>query len=415
MYEWILKEIRNNGDKIMMFFVTMIIFSPITAIIPGIYAIYLIIKNKYKIEKNYLNIGILVLFIWSVIVALVNESILSFLGSIMLLMYFSIGLFGQRYFVTRRRINKVFKYSIYLTALTALNGIMEKLTYLYIYENGGGFSNPFNNRIISSYGNPNMAGAWFASAIFIALYLITITNKKKEKNIYILCIGLMLIALLLTESSGAFVAFISALIGYYVLKNLRNKRKMIILGASIFTIITMFLILKNIVNTEGIFNELNTSFSSRYDIWTGSLKMISQKPLMGWGTLSTLEHGNEFFYNNGNSIHSHNIYLTFLVSTGIVGLLMYLYIKVKLFQDFFSLYKMKEPLLPLLVALNLILIVQGLVDCALYAPQLGILFITTCAIIFNLSHGKVKVEGNSNKRKNLEGKVIELKTKTIAI
>ena len=61
------KEIKNNGDKSMMFFVTMIIFSPMTAIIPGIYAIYLMIKNKgkienfnvpfYKIKKNFGNIG----------------------------------------------------------------------------------------------------------------------------------------------------------------------------------------------------------------------------------------------------------------------------------------------------------------------------------------------------------------------
>ncbi len=407
------KEIKNNGDKIMIFFVTMIIFSPITAIIPGIYATYLMIKNKGKIEKNYLNIGLLVLFIWSLIVALINESVLSFLGSIMLLMYFSIGFLGQQYFVTRRRINKVFKYAIYLTALTAINGIIEKIMYLYLYKSTGEIVGPFNNRVVSSYGNPNMAGAWFASAIFIALYLRTITSGRKQKNIYTLCISVILIALLLTESSGAFVAFIAALICYYVLKNLKDKRKMIILGVSIFTIISMFLILQSKGNTQAVFTEINNSFSSRYDIWIGSLKMISQKPLMGWGVLATLEHGNEFFYHNGNSIHSHNIYLTFFVSTGIIGLCMYLYIKVKLFKDFFKLYKIKEPLLPLLVALNVVVIIQGLVDCSLYAPQLGILFMVTCAITFNLSHGRVKVE--NKRKKNSKGNIIELEAKTIAI
>lgn len=409
------KEIKNNGDKSMMFFVTMIIFSPMTAIIPGIYAIYLMIKNKGKIEKNYLNIGLLVLFIWSLIVALKNESVLSFLGSSMLLMYFSIGFLGQQYFITRRKINKVLKYSVYLTALTAINGIIEKIMYIYLHKSTGEVVGPFNNRVVSSYGNPNMAGAWFASAIFIALYLTTINIGKKQRSIYALCTGVMLIALLLTESSGAFVAFVSALICYYVLKNLKDKRKMIILGLSIFTIISIFLILQSKGNTQAVFTEINNSFSSRYDIWTGSLKMISQKPLMGWGTLATLEHGKEFFYYNGNSIHSHNIYLTFLVSTGIIGLCMYLYIKVKLFKDLFKLYKVKEPLVPLLVSLNVVVIVQGLVDCSLYAPQLGILFISTCAITFNLSHGKVRVEKKSKKNNNAKGKIIELETKTIAI
>lgn len=409
------KEIKNNGDKIMIFFVTMIIFSPMTAIIPGIYAIYLMIKNKGKIEKNYLNIGLLLLFVWSLIVALKNESVLSFLGASVLLMYFSIGFLGQRYFVTRRKINKVFKYSVYLTALTAINGIIEKIMYIYLYKTTGQIVGPFNNRVVSSYGNPNMAGAWFASVIFIAFYLRTITSGKKQKSIYELCIGVMLIALLLTESSGAFVAFVSALICYYVLKNLKDKRKMIVLGVSIFTIISMFLILQSKGDTKGVVTEINNSFSSRYDIWTGSLKMITQKPLMGWGTLATLEHGKEFFYNNGNSIHSHNIYLTFLVTTGIIGLCIYSYIKVKLFKDIFKLYKVKEPLVPLLVALNVVVIVQGLVDCSLYAPQLGILFISTCAITFNLSHGKVRVEKKSKRKGISKGNVIELEAKTIAI
>ncbi|MBM6839634.1 hypothetical protein H9X77_15810, partial [Clostridium saudiense] len=121
-------------------------------------------------EKNYLNIGLLGLFIWSIIVALKNESVLSFLGSTMLLMYFAMGLLGQQYFVTRRKINRVLKYSVYLTALTAINGVIEKIMYIYLYKSTGEIVGPFNNRVVSSYGNPNMAGAWFASVIFIALY-----------------------------------------------------------------------------------------------------------------------------------------------------------------------------------------------------------------------------------------------------
>lgn len=408
-----LKEIKNNGDKIMMFFVTMIIFSPITAVIPGIYALYLIIKNKYKIEKNYLNIGLLVLFIWVVIVAIINKSILSLLGSSMLLIYFAIGVIGQQYFITRRRINKVFKYGIYLTTLTAINGIIEKVVYMYIYNTTGRIVGPFNNRIVSSYGNPNMTGAWFASATFVALYLIAITSDKKQKNIYSLCSVVLLIGLLLTESSGAFIAFIAALICYYFLKNFKDKRKMIILGLSIFTITAMFFVLQSKGDTKAIFNEINTSFSSRYDIWIGSLKMISQKPLMGWGMLSTLEHGNEFFYNNGNSIHSHNIYLTFLVSGGIIGLGMYLYIKLNLFKNIFRLYKRKEQLLPLIVALNVMVIIQGLVDCSLYAPQLGMLFITTCSITLNLCNGRVKAEKKIKSKKYTKGNISELEAKKI--
>lgn len=385
----------------MMLYIIMIIFSPITAVIPGIYAIYLIFKRKVKVEKNYFNIGMGILFIWSVIVAILNNSILSFIGSLLILAYFSVGVIAQRYFDSRKKINKFLKYITYLTALTAINGIVEKCVYMYIGKP--------EHRIISAYGNPNMTGAWFASIILVILYLKGITKEKRQNNIYNLCIVLISLGLVLTESTGAFVAFIVSVVCFYLLKHIRNLKKLMVVFGGIASITMLFILLQSKGHSQGIVNEVNTSFTSRYDIWIGSLKMIAEKPLMGWGILGTLEKGNIYFYNNGNSIHSHNVYLTFLVSGGIFALGIYLYMKYNIFKNLFKLYKRREPLLPLLVGLNMMIIVQGLVDCTLYAPQLGVLFMITCAITINLTNRRVKAN-----KKN-QGEIIDLEIKSIAI
>ena len=42
-----------------------------------------------------------------------------------------------------------------------------------------------------------------------------------------------------------------------------------------------------------------------------------------------------------------------------------------------------------------------LVDCSLYAPQLGVLFIAANSILYNISNGRVK-ESNNGKEKEVE-------------
>ena len=106
-------------------------------------------------------------------------------------------------------------------------------------------------------------------------------------------------------------------------------------------------------------------------------------------------------YNNGNVIHSHNVWLTFLVSGGILAFSIYLFIKLKIFSDLLRIYKKYDHYVCLLTALNVMVIIQGLVDCSLYAPQLGVLFIAANSILYNISNGRVK-ESNNGKEKEVE-------------
>ena len=55
------------------------------------------------------------------------------------------------------------------------------------------------------------------------------------------------------------------------------------------------------------------------------------------------------------------------------------------------------------ISLNMMVIIQGIVDNSLYAPQLGILFMATGAIAFNVANDKIikrKVHINKKDKKS---------------
>lgn len=366
----------------MNLFVLMVVLSPFTAVIPGIYGIYLLYKKKVEVLKNYLTVSLILLFLCFFLSGVVNASILSVCGSFLILIYIGVAILSQKYFVTKKRMNDALRLLLNLSALTSVIGIVEKIVFIFMGKP--------THRIFSTYGNPNMTGAWFGSMILIAMFLKDGHNDKAENKKLNLLLSLMTVALLLTESTGAFIALLSSMGAYFWVDKNRETKKIIIMIMTIIFVIVTFVFLQRSINSITVIDEVRTSFSSRYDIWFGSTEMFLIKPLLGWGALGTLEHGIDFMYNNGNVIHSHNIWLTFLVSGGILAFSTYIFVKLKIFKDLLRIYIIYDHYVCLLTALNIMVIIQGLVDCSVYAPQLGTLFIATNSILFNIANGRIK-------------------------
>ena len=387
----------------MIYFIIMIVFSPFTAIIPAVYVVNLIFKKRLKIEKNYWNIGLFLLFIYSVFSGIVNKSLLSLLASSILFLYFSLNVFSQNYFVKISRINVVIKYVVYLSSIAAIGGVIEKIIFILI-----GIP---KHRVFSSFGNPNMAGAWFGSIILMTFYLKSINKRKKDSIKYNFLIILIIVALLLTESTGAFIALVGSIFVYYILKEKRDIKGLIAICITIgISSIFFFIVQNKIANTTPI-GELVVSFNSRYHIWIGAISMILKKPITGWGILGMMQRGSNFVYSDDPSLHNkiiaflihpHNLWLTFLVTLGVVGLLIYLYIKFNLYKDMVELYKQHNKMLPLIASINAMVIIQGIVDCTLYAPQLTIIFIFMGTITYNMANNKMirKVKFSKDKKKS---------------
>ena len=107
--------------------------------------------------------------------------------------------------------------------------------------------------------------------------MISIKHLLKDYIIYNLSIALVIVALLLTESTGAFIALVGSMFAYYILKEKKDIRGLIAICIIVGISSILFVIIQNkLANTTPI-GELITSFNSRYHIWIGSINMILKK------------------------------------------------------------------------------------------------------------------------------------------
>ncbi len=391
----------------MIYFIIMIVFSPFTAVIPAVYATNLLFRKKLKVEMNYWNIGLFLLFLYSVFTGILNKDLLSLLASCGLFLYFGLNVFSQNYFTKMSRINKAINYIVYLSVIAAIGGIIEKIIFILM-------GMP-QHRIFSFFGNPNMTGAWFGNIILMIFYLKYINKDKRDSIIYNISIAIVVVALLLTESSGAFIALVVSILIYYILKEKKDVRGLIAIFITVGLISIIFFMIQNKVANTTPLGEIVTSFNSRCRTWFGAVNMVFEKPITGWGMLGMLQHGSNFVYSDQPElynkiitflVHPHNLWLTFLVTLGIVGLAIYLYIKFNLYKDMINLYKKHNKMLPLIAAMNTMVVVQGMVDCTLYAPQLGATFVCMGAITYNMANDKMikKVRFTKDDKKNYDKK-----------
>ncbi|MBU3143197.1 O-antigen ligase [Clostridium sp. CF012] len=304
-------------------------------------------------------------------------------------MYLCISIFLQDYCENENKVEKICRYLVFFSLLSAIFGIIEKVTYLYFnYNIWAKFleftSQPvFNDRIYSTFGNPNVAGNWFAIMILLGLYFCS-TTSKTTKIFYGISTLFFIIALYLTGSRGAFMGLLFGLFIYYLLKG-NKKDRWLFITIFILTAGVTFMpsqILENVIG-----HNFDSSFTSRLGIWKGCLKMIKLKPIIGWGLMGITDHGAYFMkgYYYATLFHGHNIYITIMTSLGIVGLIIYAYMKINLFRNLKILHGQDCRLVPMLAGIQAVIIGHGLVDFTMIAPQTGLLFIASSAIISALA------------------------------
>lgn len=352
----------------------LIVLSPFTALIPGLYIIKQIKEQKITIEFNYWTVGLLLLFIWSFIVGIINKDLLSTIGSFMLLGYFFIAVGSKKLIKDKFTLIRVIEVLVSFTVMAAIIGIIEKIVFALI-----GYP---THRIFSTFGNPNMTGSWFASSLFLIFYLVNRKNNPKDIKKYWIFVAIIIIAMLLTGSRGACIAAIGTSFVIGILMKIKLNRMALIIFS-----ITAILILLVAFGEVGIISKYVTahplidSISPRIKTWNGGVDMFLSKPFTGWGILATMSKGVELLpLYNMNTIHVHNLWLMFLSSLGVVGFSIYIYMKMRLFMDLYKLFFINRDLALLFIALNSIVIIQGIIDVSLFAPQLGVIFIATGSI-----------------------------------
>lgn len=365
----------------------LIVFSPYLAILPmAIIGFNMIGKNNCILLRNIWNIGLLFLFVWSFFVGIINADIVSTLASFVILFYFFVCIYLQNYYNTEEQIEKLFKNVMLISIASGFIGIIEGFTEIHYrfswwkYLFGIYPFLPFEERyrISGTFGNPNVAGTWYAAMVLICFYFYQNASKVK-KVFYALTALLFMSDLIMTGSRGAVIGLLIGLITYAYF--IEDKKKMLFLILILLSgIALMFNFPHYFPRGRGIF----ISIKDRRLIWKNCLNMFTMKPITGWGLMGIYFARGDVF-NYVRTIHGHNIWITIGTTLGSVGLSAFICMQCYLFNETRLLRQHHCSLVHLLAGLEAVVLAQGLVDFTIISPQGGIIFFGCAAIISGLA------------------------------
>lgn len=198
-------------------------------------------------------------------------------------------------------------------------------------------------RMFSVFLDPNFAGAFFVLYFLFILGLIFRCFEKKENNkikllAFVLLLTASLIAVFLTFSRSALITFFSVL---FIFLYIKKSIKWIFLAIFLF-LIFFALIYKNfnIVNIN-LFRIVSTE--ARLKSASDALKIIEKNPVLGVGFNAYRYAQIRYGLKHGiGALESHadagtdNSFLFVLATTGIIGLVSYLYMWGFLFKNKYS-------------------------------------------------------------------------------
>jgi len=189
--------------------------------------------------------------------------------------------------------------------------------------------NTYFGTVISTFGNPDFFAGWLVFILPVLFYRVI-----KGRYLFLIPAVMGFISLVLANVSAGFVALASSAIFfiliYHAKLSLKVRRVLTVLAVCMFS--------------AGLFglNKLSDpSVSSRIVGWKATLAAIKERPVLGYGPDSFAEEVSKMLpaeydrltKKNANPGYAHNIFLDQLFSSGIVGLLCFLWLLLVFFKS----------------------------------------------------------------------------------
>ncbi len=339
----------------------------------GVYLVYYKIIKQNCMERLRFGLWIVAFLAVNLISMLTNIS-MNFVYNIVMLLHISIcffifyGIHTERNFNPKAELYKVCKFIIYATAIFGALGFIlmmcdVKFEWFWIkfiiYE----------NRYTGVYINPNILG--FISVVSIVCchlvmkpdFLIQAKRTRISRIWIAVCLLVDLFSLLLCDSNASFTLFVCyvifTLVFIYFSSSARMKKRQILIKsvavviAAAYVVLTAFMVrsicqreisklvssnkidkqavvsVNEITGPEAItFSHVNKNIDSgRIKLLKESIKLFKLSPVFGISNGNIIEYSQKYLdgtlslsYHNSDI---HNGYLTIIVSTGIVGFLIF--------------------------------------------------------------------------------------------
>ncbi|MGI6066506.1 MAG: O-antigen ligase family protein [Bacillota bacterium] len=381
----------------------LIIFSPFLVLVPVVLLSFNYFRHHHEGDFGYRgtwSFGLLLLFVWSFFVGIINEHIMSVAASFVIFAFYIISLYVQNRFQTEKDVEELFFSAFLLSIGSAFIGVFENFHLInrdpvwwkYLFGLCTVIENEENLlRITGTFGNPNLAASWYAVMVLVGCYF---AERKSGRHKLLVIIGTVFCAavLIMTESRGALVGLFFGLFIYaFAFRNGRSRimRVLLVLCGLVlaFTYPTWF--------PRGDF--LPSSIDLRQAIWGNCFNMFLKKPVTGWGLMG-IYFADSNVYQYLRVLHAHNVILSLMTMLGSIGLAIFAWMEWNLLQDINFLKEKKCRLVPLLAGIHAIFIGHGLFDFTIMGQQIGILFIACSAIIGGLTHSFCMADPKYRKR-----------------
>ncbi len=226
---------------------------------------------------------------------------------------------------------KVFKWLIGAGTAAAALGLIQYFIFPDLRLLTAAGWDPHLYRVVGTYLEPGFAGLIFVLTIILIINQLAFINADKEKKIkkfLWLLLAICYLAMALTYSRSAYLAYI---LGMTTIAIFKKSLKFFLLVISVF-LLTLFLLPRPA--GEGVNLTRQVSFWSRWQSWQQGFLIFRQKPIFGVGF-------NFYRYAAGNRSFSHagagtdNSFIFVLATTGILGLVFYSRLLLVIIKDKF--------------------------------------------------------------------------------
>ena len=246
------------------------------------------------------------------------------------------------------------KFLVFTSLLPAFAGLCQKTGLFSFFTRPdapeeGIFGNLAFSRVSATFGNPNFYASYLSIIIFATIFLAVSEGTARKRSLFGAIAGINFVMLLFTGTRGAWLgvfcgtAFLS-FAWLFLLAKFRRQRlrfSLIILGILCLFLLLLLLPENNFLRQSKIFNRYESLFQSllefnnaRIFLWEIGLKALEERPLFGFGPeLFSHIYDKYFWFDSRFSFsediffdRAHNKIIDTLVSSGIFGLLSYLWL-----------------------------------------------------------------------------------------
>lgn len=260
-------------------------------------------------------------------------------------------------------------YGIYQMLIGGLGPLYE----LFCGEAGvRDISSYWAGRPFSTIGQPNLFGFYCAvvSAMLFSVVMRSDDGIRRKMAAGLTFLGV--IGLLSSDSRGAWTGFAAAIAILTVMGYLRAKY---LLAGIVFVALILYAL--GVLDPAGLahanyFGEEATG--ARIEMWGAALLVFSNHPLIGIGWMNFPELlPSVIDWRHGAGNHPHNIYLSLLAETGLIGFTLFFVPIIVVLRR--SVRKSRSDIAALAGLLGLtVFLVHGAVDVVFYGPQAMLAF-----------------------------------------